>query len=358
MASVFSFIARLIKLLITAFFMGIIGAAVAWYYFQRWLDTPLLLPETGYSIELKSGQSVSHLASRMGAEGVLDYPVLLKLYARLEAAHKIHAGEYFFASGSTPRIFLAKLIRGEVVLYQVTILEGWTYAQALAALDKEPLLDHQLRGKTLEQQKALLGIDKPHLEGWFFPDTYTFSRNASDVGLLKQAHQKMRDFLEKEWAGRAENLPYKSPYDALIMASIIERETGHHSERNQIAGVFVRRLQRGMKLQTDPTVIYGMGDAYVGKISRKHLQQSTLYNTYVITGLPPTPIALPSAASIHAALHPAPGNALYFVAKGDGTSVFSASLEEHNAAVRRYQLKRRSDYRSFPPATPVEPVTP
>lgn len=358
MASFFLFIARIVKLFITLFFLGAIGAVIAWYYFQGWLDAPLPLLDKGYTVELKSGQSVSHLANRMAVEGVLDYPHLLKLYARLESAHKIHAGEYFFPSGTTPRLLLAKLIRGEVVLYQVTILEGWTYAQALSALDKEPMLDHQLRGKTLEQQKVLLGIDERHLEGWFFPDTYTFSRNATDVSVLKQAHQKMRDFLQQEWSGRIENLPYKTPYEALIMASIIERETGHHSERDQIAGVFVRRLQRGMKLQTDPTVIYGMGDAYTGKISRKHLLQQTLYNTYVIAGLPPTPIALPGAASIHAALHPAPGNALYFVARGDGTSEFSASLEAHNAAVRRYQLKRRTDYRSFPPVDPVESTTP
>jgi UPF0755 protein len=358
MTSFFLFIARIVKLAIVLVLLAIIVIAVAWYYFQGWLNSPLPIPADGYRVELKSGQSVGYLAGQMKAEGILDYPQLLKLYARIEAAHKIHAGEYFFTAGTTPAALLAKLVRGEVVLYQVTLLEGWTYAQALAALDKEPLLDHQLRNKTFTEQKQLLGITEPHLEGWFFPDTYSFSRNASDVGLLKQAHQKMRDFLAQEWAGRAEDLPYKTPYEALIMASIIERETGHHSERDQIAGVFVRRLQRGMKLQTDPTVIYGMGDAYKGKISRKHLQQETPYNTYVIKGLPPTPIALPSAASIKAALHPAPGNALYFVARGDGTSEFSSSLEAHNAAVRRFQLKRRADYRSFPVPSPGDSPNP
>jgi len=358
MASLMAFIVKLLRLLVAFLLLGAIGAGIAWHYFQSWLDVPLFLPPNGYHVELKSGQSLGHVATQMATEGVLDYPHLLKLYARLQSAHKIHAGEYFFAVGTTPRQLLAKLVRGDVVLYQVTLLEGWTYAQVLDALSKESHLEHKLREKTPEEQKRLLGINESHLEGWFFPDTYSFSRNSTDIGLLKQAHQKMRDFLEQEWAGRAENLPYKTPYEALIMASIVERETGHHSERDQIAGVFVRRLQRGMKLQTDPTVIYGMGDAYQGRIFRKHLQQPTPYNTYVINGLPPTPIALPSAASIKAALHPAAGNALYFVAKGDGTSEFSASLEQHNAAVRRYQLKRRSDYRSAPPPVLLESATP
>ena len=335
--------ALLLMLLVVA------AAVLAWRYFQYWLDQPLAIAAPGYRYELLPGQSLGHLAAQMSADGVLDQPVLLRISGRLQQAHKIHAGEYFFAPGTTPKTLMAKLLKGEVVLYQVTLVEGWTYRQALAALAEAPGVKSLLPGRSLEQQKQLMGIDEAALEGWFFPDTYSFSRNTSDVELLKQAYKKMRQHLEQAWASRADNLPYKSPYEALIMASIIERETGHHSERDQIAGVFVRRLQRGMKLQTDPTVIYGMGDSYVGKISRKHLQEVTPYNTYVIDGLPPTPISLPSAASIQAALHPAPGDALYFVAKGDGTSEFSATLAEHNAAVRRYQLKRRADYRAAPP---------
>lgn len=350
MASRSAFLKSLVKMFFTLVFLGGVAAFFAWSYLQTWLESPLAIPERGYQIELKSGQSLGHLTTQMSHDGVLTYPFFFKIYSRLKPANKIHAGEYFFAVGTTPKQLLDKLIRGEVILYHLTILEGWTYKQALDAISKEPLLEHNLSGKTPEEQRNLLGITETPLEGWFFPDTYSFRRYSSDIGLLKQAHQKMRDFLEREWEQRAEDLPYKNAYEALIMASIIERETGHRSERDKIAGVFVRRLARGMKLQTDPTVIYGMGDAYQGKISRKHLQLPTPYNTYVITGLPPTPIALPSAAAIRAALHPAPGNALYFVAKGDGTSEFSASLEEHNAAVRRYQLKRRADYRSTPPA--------
>ncbi|ACE86155.1 endolytic transglycosylase MltG [Cellvibrio japonicus] len=349
------------KLLILVFVVLLVALGLAygaWRYFNYWLDQPLAIPAEGYVYELKPGQSLGHLAAQLGADGVLEHPVLLRVYGRLQNAHKIHAGEYRFDVGATPKSLVSKLLKGEVILYQVTIVEGWTYAQALDAVGKSPYLRHLLTGKDMEAQKVLLGLEDMHPEGWFFPDTYSFPRNTTDVDLLRQAHQKMRHELERAWENRAGQLPYKTPYEALIMASIIERETGHHAERDQIAGVFVRRLQQGMRLQTDPTVIYGMGEKYQGRISRKHLQEATAYNTYVIDGLPPTPIALPSAASIRAALHPADGNALYFVAKGDGTSEFSATLSEHNAAVRRYQLKRRADYRSSPPSPQSTNQTP
>lgn len=316
---------------------------------QHWLETPLHIAEQGYTYELKQGQSLGFLANDLGRAGVLNYPRLLRLYARFNDVNKVHAGEYFFPRGTTPKSLLQKLIEGDVVLYQITFVEGWTLKQALTALEKMDTVDHQLAGKSTSEQLDLLALPVKELEGWIFPDTYSFSRNTSDVEILQNAYRKMQAVLEAEWEKRAPNLPYKNPYEALIMASIIERETGHHSERDQIAGVFVRRLQQGMKLQTDPTVIYGMGDGYKGRITRKNLQEATPYNTYVIAGLPPTPISLPSAASIKAALNPAPGKALYFVAKGDGTSEFSNTLEAHNQAVRRYQLNRRSDYRAAPP---------
>ncbi len=326
-----------------------LAAMALWFYVQNWLDTPLQIDESGYTYELKQGQSLGFLANDLGSAGILHHPRLLRLYARFNNANKVHAGEYFFPQGTTPKSLLQKLMKGDVILYQVTIVEGWTFKQALAALEKMDAIDHQLSGKSSAEQLALLALPIKELEGWIFPDTYSFSRNTADVEILQNAFRKMQSLLDDEWEKRAPNLPYKTPYEALIMASIIERETGHHSERDQIAGVFVRRLQQGMKLQTDPTVIYGMGDNYKGRITRKNLQESTAYNTYVIEGLPPTPISLPSAASIKAALNPAPGKALYFVAKGDGTSEFSDSLEAHNQAVRRYQLNRRSDYRAAPP---------
>lgn len=345
---------KFLMLAVSLLLLFVLSGVAFWYYFQQWLDKPLALPEQGYSYELKSGQTLGHLAYKMAQDGVLDHPRWLRLYARLLRQHKIHAGEYNFAPGTTPKSLMQKLLKGEVVLYQVTILEGWTFAQAMVALNQAESLDHQLSGLNGDELKAKLGFDEANLEGWFFPDTYSYSRHTSDLEVLKQAHQKMRALLAKEWAERAENLPFKNAYEALILASIVERETGSLSERDQIAGVFVRRLQRGMRLQTDPTVIYGMGDGFKGNVTRKDLIANNPYNTYQIDGLPPTPISLPSAASIHAVLHPAPGDALYFVAKGDGTSEFSATLEQHNAAVRRYQLKRRSDYRSAPEPKPVQ----
>ena len=343
---------KLLGLLTGICVAGLLTASVAWVYVQNWFVAPLHIPEQGYTYELKQGQSLSHLANDLGRDGILSHPRLLRLYARFSDTGKVHAGEYFFPVGTAPKDLLLKLKKGDVVLYQVTFVEGWTVKQALAALEKLTTIRHLLSGKSGQEQLALLQLPVTHLEGWIFPDTYTFSRNTSDIEILQNAHRKMQSLLESEWEKRAPNLPYKNSYDALIMASIVERETGHHSERDQIAGVFIRRLQQGMKLQTDPTVIYGMGDSYAGRITRKNLEEATAYNTYVIPGLPPTPISLPSAASIKAALNPAPGKALYFVAKGDGTSEFSDSLDAHNQAVRRYQLNRRSDYRAAPPSTP------
>lgn len=349
MSTTLSFKVKLLGVAGVVFLAAVFGLVAAWFFIQEWLKTPLKVPDDGFVYELKQGQSLGHLANDLGRAGVLTYPRLLRLYARWNDANKVHAGEYFFSKGTTPEILLQKLIEGDVILYQVTFVEGWTIKQALAALAKMDSIAHRLVGKSTADQLALLALPVKDLEGWIFPDTYSFSRNTSDVEILKTAYYKMQALLEAEWEKRAPNLPYKNIYEALIMASIVERETGHHGERDQIAGVFVRRLQQGMKLQTDPTVIYGMGDSYNGRITRKNLEEPTPYNTYVIAGLPPTPISLPSAASIKAALNPAPGRALYFVAKGDGTSEFSDTLDAHNEAVRRYQLNRRSDYRAAPP---------
>jgi len=344
-----SLIRKLLNLVVGTCFLGLLTAVLTWMYVQSWFVAPLQISDQGYTYELKQGQSLSHLANDLGAAGILTHPRLLRLYARFNAANKVHAGEYFFPQGTTPESLLQKVIKGDVILYQVTFVEGWTAQQALAALEKMDSIHHQLVGKSAAEQLVMLALPVKDLEGWIFPDTYSFSRNTSDVEILQNAYRKMQTLLEAEWEKRAPNLPYKNTYEALIMASIVERETGHHSERDQIAGVFVRRLQQGMKLQTDPTVIYGMGQNYKGRITRKHLEEPTVYNTYVIAGLPPTPISLPSAASIKAALNPAPGRALYFVAKGDGTSEFSDTLDAHNQAVRRYQLNRRNDYRAAPP---------
>lgn len=325
----------------------------AYQYFTQWLHAPMALDSSGMAYELKRGRSLSHVVEELGAKGVLKHPRILLYFARLTDQVQVRAGEYEIASGTSPVQLLEQLNRGEVVEYSVTLIEGWTFAQAVEALSEAPRLQSQLQGKTQEEQLALLGLPIEHPEGWFFPDTYHYISGASDVDVLRRSYQVMRQTLDELWAGRAPDLPYKSPYDALIMASIVERETGAAWERQKIAGVFVRRLERGMRLQTDPTVIYGMGSNYQGRISRADLRRPTPYNTYVIDGLPPTPIALPGRESIYASLHPEPGSAIYFVARGDGTHSFSATLDEHNEAVRRYQLRRSQDYRSTPP--PVDP---
>jgi len=228
-------------------------------------------------------------------------------------------------------------------------LEGWTFQQALNHLQEQEKLSATLAGLNAQQLSAALALEGLNPEGLFFPDTYQYVYGDSDVTILKRARKLMTEVLDEAWSNRAESLPYNSAYEALIMASIVERESGHASEREDIAGVFVRRLRKGMRLQTDPTVIYGMGVAYDGNLRKKDLRKPTPYNTYVIKGLPPTPIALPGKEAIEATMHPAPGDALYFVAKGDGSHQFSASLEEHNRAVQHYQVKARtSDYRSAP----------
>lgn len=238
--------------------------------------------------------------------------------------------------------------RADVVQYNLTLVEGWTFRQVRSAVAKHEKIKHTLDGLSDSEVMEKLGHTGVFPEGRFFPDTYRFVRGMSDVELLQQAYMRLDEVLAKEWAERTTDLPYRDPYQALIMASLVEKETGIPQERGQIAGVFVRRLRLGMMLQTDPTVIYGMGERYNGKITRADLREPTPYNTYTITGLPPTPIAMVGREAIHAALNPSNGTSLYFVARGDGSHVFSDDLDDHNSAVREFQLKRRADYRSSP----------
>ena len=245
---------------------------------------------------------------------------------------------------------LDRFNRGDVVRYQITFPEGWTFRQWLSHLASVEQFA-EIAELSSEQVMAAAGINQAHPEGWLFPDTYSYTLSDGAVDILARAHRKMVDVLNQAWTGRDMGLPYRSAYEALIMASIVEKETGLAEERSTIAGVFVRRLNKGMRLQTDPTVIYGLGDAYKGNITRAHLKALTAYNTYRINGLPPTPIAMPSAAAIDAALHPQPGTSLYFVARGDGGHYFSDSLEQHQKAVRQYQINQRAvNYQSAPQA--------
>ena len=323
--------------------LGLAGLGLS-YHFEAFKTGPLALPATAgpeqpFLFEIPHGMSLRTLAQELTALGVLDHPYYFLALAYLRGdAGRVKAGEYEISPGTTPVALLDKLVKNQVYQRSVTLIEGWTTAQVLAALAKDDRLVGKLEGATPQDLMAALGRAGQHPEGRFFPDTYRFTKGASDLDILGRAAQAMDRVLAEEWRERAPGLPLASPEQALVLASIIEKETGQASERPTIAGVFIRRLQLGMKLQTDPTVIYGLGAAFDGDLRRADLIRDTPYNTYTRHGLPPTPIALPGRAAIHAALHPAAGDSLYFVAKGDGGHWFSATLEEHQQAVRRYQL--------------------
>jgi UPF0755 protein len=324
-----------------------LGLYLGFIVLNTYLDSPLSLQENK-RIEVLPGTSLTHLSHQLANDGVLLYPQVFTLFARITEQTGIRAGEYQLDKGITHRELLVLLNSGKVIQYQLTFPEGLNFREWLSLLAQQPKLAQKLSGLTVKELLEQLSLDIEHPEGWFFPDTYRYSVGDSDADILRQAHARMRQVLAEEWPHRAADLPLASPYEALTLASIVEKETGVGSERAQIAGVFVRRLIKGMRLQTDPTVIYGLGEKYQGNITRDHLRQSTAYNTYLIKGLPPTPIAMPGREAIYAALHPAEGEALYFVAKGDGSHYFSNTLAEHLNAVRKYQLQRRSNYRSSP----------
>ena len=327
----------------------ILGAILSYQTLERRWQQSLPVPAEGVTIEVAPGESLRAVANRLHEESLVPYPNMLIIFARWTGAdQQIKPGEYRLTASITASELLELLRSGKVIQYQVTFPEGINLQQALTVLASQ---EHLLVEVDDSGDPRLQELVKPyaHPEGLFFPDTYYYSRGTTDLQLLQRAHRKMVAVLEQEWQTRAADLPYETSYEALIMASIIERETGLPEEREQIAGVFVRRLQAGMRLQTDPTVIYGVGDEFDGNLRRAHLKdESNDYNTYRHDGLPPTPIALPGLASIRAALHPAPGDELYFVARGDGGHQFSKTLAEHEAAVRKLQLQRRSDYRSSP----------
>ncbi len=316
------------------------GGWFLWDY-RVFTSTTLNLGPEGLQFVVDPGSSASRIARDLADLEVLRNPLYFRLMARLGGhAERIRAGEYQLSAGMTPSALLEKLTHGEVILHALTVVEGWTIAQLRAALRSHPAIEQTLQGT--EDAEIMERLEQPgeHPEGWFAPETYRFPRGTTDLAFLRRAHQTMRRWLEEEWQGRSGQLPYEKPYEALIMASIIEKETAQEQERAMIAGVFVRRLAKRMRLQTDPTVIYGIGPDFDGNIRRADLQRDTPYNTYVHRGLPPTPIALPGRASLHAALRPEPGDALYFVARGDGSHEFSSTLEAHQEAVRRYQLRR------------------
>jgi UPF0755 protein len=325
----------LFPLILVVFTLG------SWVKFEydRFNHTPLKVNQEGLRLVIPSGASVRSVATELYHRGALKHPLYLVLLARWQGvARDIKVGEYHIQPTTTPPEFLRQIVAGKVVQYSLTLVEGWTFSKMMVAVQNNPHLRQTLGKIPVSEIMKRLGYPGKHPEGRFFPDTYFFPAGTTDLDFLRRAYRLMKKNLAREWENRAPKLPYQSPDEALILASIIERESALPEERPLIAGVFMRRLQKGMRLQTDPTVIYGLGDHFDGDLRRRDLKKDTPYNTYTRLGLPPTPICMPSIGSLQAALHPAEGNALYFVARGDGSHYFSATLEEHRAAVQAYQL--------------------
>jgi UPF0755 protein len=308
----------------------------AWY-----VSTPLGTGKLPVEFEIPPGTGLRATADRLEKAGVPVRRYEFELLARaLGRGRDIKAGNYQLTEPVTPMELLDKLTRGDVTQAEIRLIEGWTFAQFRAALDASPDLRHETSGLEDVEVLARLQAPEPHPEGLFFPDTYLFAKGSSDTAVLRRAYRALQRHLNAEWESRDAKAPYRTPYEALIMASIIEKETGRAAERELIAGVLVNRLRIGMRLQVDPTIIYGLGNSFDGNLKKSHLLEDGPYNTYTRPGLPPTPIALPGLASLRAALKPGKTDALYYVSRGDGSSHFSRNLDEHNRAVTKYQLKR------------------
>ncbi len=313
--------------------------AIWMIYYAR---TPLNISPEAQEITINPNSSLKSIANQLVAQHVIpnawQFVLLVKV---LKKQSLLQAGNYTLNRNVNPYQLVLSLNHGKTTQGGITFIEGKTFKEMRLKLAHHDAVKSTIQTLSDQSVMQLVGNSESHPEGLFFPDTYYFDRNTQDITVLKRAYESMHEKLEKAWLGRDDHLPYKSPYEALIMASIIEKETGKASERKMIAGVFINRLRIGMRLQTDPTVIYGLGDQYDGNIRRKNLESDTPYNTYTRAGLPPTPIAMPGLASIEAAMHPAETKALYFVGKGDGSHVFSSTLAEHNRAVIKYQLKSK-----------------
>ncbi len=315
--------------------MLLLGGLAGAYH---WLNQPLVLVAQTVDLSIEPGDSAREVASDVVAAGVAVHPALLYAWFRVSGdSRQIKAGSYELEQGVTPRTLLGKLVRGEEALRSVTLVEGWTFRQVREALQKADQLKSQTRGLSNDFVMQQLGMAGTAAEGRFFPDTYTYAKGSSDLAVLQRAARAMDKKLAAAWEKRSLQSPLQSPEQALVLASIVENETGRASERPMMASVFSNRLAIGMRLQTDPTVIYGLGESFDGNLRKADLLADTPWNTYTRAGLPPTPIAMPGKASLLAAVQPATSKALYFVARGDGSSVFSATLDEHNRAVNKYQ---------------------
>ncbi|MBC7437401.1 MAG: endolytic transglycosylase MltG [Bdellovibrionales bacterium] len=326
------------RFFLSVFLIGALAAIGAGTWGLWWVNQPVPLPSPSVDLSIEPGMLPRGVAQSVADTGATINPDLLYWWFRLSGqARQIKAGSYEMTTGITPRKLLLKLARGDEALQAVTIVEGWNFRQVRALLARDPNLKHDALG--LSDDELMNALNRPGLapEGRFFPDTYTYARGSTELALLRRALRAMDKRLDAAWAQRQPDVPVKTPQEALILASIVEKETGKAVDRPAIAGVFANRLRLGMPLQTDPTVIYGLGPSFDGNLRKKDLQADTPFNTYTRNGLPPTPIAMPGKAALLAAMHPAAGKALYFVARGDGTSQFSATLEEHNRAVNKYQ---------------------
>ncbi len=326
------------RLLIKIFLAGLLLISVAIGGLWWWASQPLKLHASPLDFRIAAGSSLRSAITQMHEAGIEINGFLFALLSRVNRVDTaIKAGSYALNEGATPHQLLDKLLKGKVTQGELTLVEGWTFRQWRARMDRHPDLRHEAQGLSEAQIIERLGLKVASLEGQLFPDTYLFDKQSSDLELLARAHRALLRKLDAEWAQRPAGLPYKSAQEALIMASIIEKETGREADRQLVAAVFVNRLRKGMLLQTDPTVIYGLGDKFDGNLRKRDLQSDTPYNTYMRSGLPPTPIAMPGQASLKAAVNPAASDVVYFVARGDGSSEFSRTLEEHNQAVNKYQ---------------------
>lgn len=318
-----------------------IAAAFVWQGYRTFEQVPLAI-SSPLRLDMARGMSMDDMVGQLVLAQATDDTIYWQILGRRSGlAGRLKAGEYVIPVGTTPLGVLELVASGKVAQYSLTLVEGWNYREVVLAVAGHPELKATMDLNDAQHLLQVIGASEAHPEGLFLPETYHFPRGTTDVAFLKRAYEAMQQFLQTAWDKRRAQLPYASAYEVLIMASIIEKETGLGSERPRIAGVFERRLKRGMRLQTDPTVIYGIGSSFNGNLTRADLRRDTPYNTYTRHGLTPTPIAMPGRASIEAALNPAPGDALYFVARGDGSHQFSATLEQHNAAVAEYQLRRK-----------------
>ncbi len=329
----------MLKLLSIFLIAGIVAASVFAHKIDPYVNDPISDKNDVVEIVVDQGATFNQVSQRLVEAGFISHPLYFKLLAMYEEkTQKIKSGEYRFKLTQSPAQILEDLVQGNTMQYKLTIIEGKRFQDFYQQLQDHPKISRVV--DNVEDIKDELKIEQKSLEGLFFPDTYTFSAGTKDIDIIRQSHKLLRDFLDEEWPNRSEESLVSSPYEALILASIVEKETSVESERPVIAGVFISRLKINMPLQTDPTVIYGLGAAFDGNLTRKHLQTDNPYNTYTRRGLPPSPIALVGKAAIRAVLHPDITGNLYFVSKNDGTHYFSKTYKEHLAAVRKYQLKR------------------